>query len=239
MTDEVREGPLDEVTDEVVTPGDEGTEGYGTRGSWLNRILVLVAVLLVVAVGGLGFYVYRLATVPQAPQTFADVQIQELQTRIRQSPKNSALYLQLAANYYNIKEYDKALKALDDLRSTGVTGTPLAESVYATGKIEQTRGNEQAAVNGFEKSLKIAETADARWALGSVALKAKDWGKAIENLARYCVLNPNDVAGYKALGQAYEGKGDKANALKQYQKALSYVPTDADAQAAVKRLKGQ
>jgi tetratricopeptide (TPR) repeat protein len=209
------------------------------RGSPLNLILAALVVLLLVGIAVAGYFVVRAAQTTEQPQTITDVQIQQIQQSIKKSPGDGGLYLALAASYYRVKAYDKALQTITELQSINPTGTILAESVYAQARIAQVRGDQDAALSTYLKSLGIAETADARWALGTLYLSRKQYDGAVKNLERYLVLMPRDADGYAKLGAAYEGRGDRKRALATYQKANSYVPGDSKIQAAIKRLKGQ
>ena len=243
MLDETREELLTNEPHEgsVGADGDsEETEPYERpRRSSLNLILVAVLLLLLIVTGVAAFFVVTTSQTAKQPQTLADVQIQQLQQQIKTSPKDQTLYLELAASYYKTKAYDKALQAISDLQRMNPTGTVLAESIYAQARITEVRGNSDAAISGYLKSIDVTETAEARWALGTLYLSNKKYDDAVKNLQRYLVLVPTDVGGFVKIGAAYEGTGDRVKALAAYKKANSYVPNEPATLAAIKRLEGQ
>jgi tetratricopeptide (TPR) repeat protein len=226
VTDTTPEGPV--ASDTAAAP---------PRRSWLNLVLAVTALLLLGGILVGAFFVVQAAK-PQAPQTMEEAQIQQLQAQLKKSPRNSGLYLSLAASYYKVKAYDKALEALGSLQSINPTGTVLAESVYAQAKIAEVRGDRNAAMTGYAKSLAVTETAEATWALGLLQLSGKQYPQAVRSLTRYSVIMPNDADVYVRLGAAYEGSGDRVKALASYEKAKSFVPDNAVALAAITRLKG-
>ena len=234
LPDEPQEGPLGEDGD------SEGAESYERpRRSPLNLILAGALVVILIGIVVAGFFVVQVASTAHQPQTMTDVQNQQIQAQIAKTPNDGTLYLELASNYFKVKAYDKALQALTSLQGTNPTGTILAESIYAQARITEVRGNRDAALSGYLKSLDVTDTAEARWALGTLYLSTTKYDDAAKNLERYLVLVPGDASGYEKLGAAYEGAGDPAKALAAYQKANSYVPNQPAILADIKRLEGQ
>lgn len=226
-------------SDERLTPGEpEAAEESPRRRSRLDLILAVTAVVLLVGIFAGAYFVVQ-ASQQQQPQSMEDAQIQQLQQQIKQSPKSPNAYLALAGAYYKVKAYDKALQALSDLQSTHPTGTVLAESVYAQAKIAEVQGNPEAAITGYQRSIAVTDTPDARWALGLLYLDRKQYGDATKSLERYVALVPSDADGFVRLGEAYEGIGARAKALAAYEKAKAFVPDNKAAAAAINRLKGQ
>lgn len=206
-----------------------------------SRLLTAVAVLLVLATLGAGFYTYRLAKLRTVPQTLADVSIRAQQEAIKKDPKNVALYLGLADLYYSAKAYDQALAALNTLEKSKPAPDPmlLALSAYGKGKIAYATGDKEKALTEYQGSLEITETAEANLALGSLYLERKEYESAITNLSRYSELMPSDGEAIVQLAKAYEGAGKTAEALQAYERAATYLKDDKEIMAAIARLKGQ
>jgi TolA-binding protein len=61
-------------------------------------------------------------------------------------------------------------------------------------------------------------------ALGYQMLGINEYDKAIEYFKLNVKNNPTDANGHDSLGEAYAAKGDKANAIKSFQKSLSLNP---------------
>jgi tetratricopeptide (TPR) repeat protein len=72
---------------------------------------------------------------------------------------------------------------------------------------------------------------------GIKAIKAKQYDNAIKYLSYSVKAQPNTNA-YYYLGYAYLGKGDKANALSNFQQALKLNPSNAAAKQMVAKLGG-
>ena len=72
---------------------------------------------------------------------------------------------------------------------------------------------------------------------GIKAIKAKQYDNAIKYLAYSVKMQPTTNA-YYYLGYAYLGKGDKANALSNFQQALKLNPSNAAAKQMVAKLGG-
>jgi tetratricopeptide (TPR) repeat protein len=209
------------------------------RRPWTNLVLAAVAFALLVGILVAGYFVLQVSKPGQQPVTMEDAQIQQLKTQIQKTPTNQGLYLSLAASYFKVKDYDKALETIKALEKMNPKGVVLAESIYAEARIAEMRGNADAAIPLYGRSLAVTETADVRFALGQLYMGRKQYAEAAKNLERYTALMPMDADGFVRLGAAYEGTGDKAKALAAYKKAKAYVPENAAATAAIKRLEGQ
>jgi tetratricopeptide (TPR) repeat protein len=72
---------------------------------------------------------------------------------------------------------------------------------------------------------------------GVKALQAKQYDNAIKYLAYSAKMQP-DTQTYYYLGYAYMGKGDKANALANFQQSLKLNPSNAAAKQMVAKLGG-
>jgi tetratricopeptide (TPR) repeat protein len=232
----------DEILDVDAQEGVDETEPEYLEPaprSPLTMVLAAVVVLMVLAIGVLGYFTYQQSEVQKRPQTLTDVKIRQIKAEIAKDPNDPYPVLSLAGAYFRLKQYDKAVATLQQVKSMGATGTPLALSVYAIARIDQERGKEDVAIAGYEDSLKIAQTDDANYALGEIEVKKKQWDKAIEHMSAFIKNNEGDTNALKLLAAAYEGKGDKQNALKTYELSNTFVPNDASTLAAIKRLKGQ
>ncbi len=227
----------DPAAEEGVSEGV--ADGGGPRRSPLNLILAVALIVLLVGVGVAVFFVVQVATTSHQPQTMTDLQVQQLQQQIKKTPQNGTLYLQLASEFYNVQAYDKALQALKDLQSINPTGATLAESIYAQGRITEVRGDKNAALDDYLKSVSVTETAEARWALGNLYLDQKKYVDAAKDFEHYVVLVPGDAGGFAKLGAAYEGAADTQKALAAYRKSNAFIPNQPAVVAAIKRLEGK
>lgn len=234
MTEEMH----DELSEESPVHNEEGTDE--TPGAdRTNNALVIVALLAVIAVLVAGFFVVKELTGQRAPATMAEAKIATLEAQVAENPADPNLRLRLVDAYYAIKDYDEAKYHLDEMRSQEVTGTVFAMVLYADGKVEQARGNNDEAVELYLESLELFDYPDTRYALAELYLSVEQWDDAIENYDIYLQTFPTDSGGLVRLGRAYEGKGDFEKALELYKQALTYIPDDPNIVADIARLEGR
>jgi tetratricopeptide (TPR) repeat protein len=72
--------------------------------------------------------------------------------------------------------------------------------------------------------------------IGLYYMKKGNYDAAIERFQDAASRKPNFARPYLLLGEAYEKKGDKASALKSYEKYLEILPRAADAKRVRKRI---
>jgi tetratricopeptide (TPR) repeat protein len=206
--------------------------------SWMNVVLGIAVVVLIGAIAVTGYLIFNRSQAQNIPQTMTEVQILAIKDQLKKTPNDASLYLGLASAYYGVKQYDDATDALDKLQSINPTGTMLASLMYARGKIAEQKGDQEAALQDYQKSIDVTDTLDARYALGVLYLNRKQFADSVKNLERFVAAQPDDASVLRQLAAAYEGAGDKTNALKTYEKAYKYDPTP-ETLAEIKRLKGQ
>lgn len=91
----------------------------------------------------------------------------------------------------------------------------------------------------FEKAAKYASETDRvapLVALGDLSLANQEYARAVSAYRRALIYNPYLFDAHLALGQAYEAQGHDAAALKEYQQAKRFDPTNADVAAAIRRV---
>jgi tetratricopeptide (TPR) repeat protein len=204
----------------------------------LGQALVIISLLVVIAVLVVGFFLLKEVTGEQAPRTAAERAIADYAAQIEADPGNALLYLHLADAYYGAKEYDKALDTLDQVRSMESTGTILAQVLYGTGRIEEARGDNEAAIAAYLDSLKVKELAETRYALARIYHLNEQYGDAVEQYRTYLETMPTDASGWRGLGDALEKQGDKEAALEAYRQAATFLPDDDEISSAISRLEG-
>ena len=72
--------------------------------------------------------------------------------------------------------------------------------------------------------------------VGNYYMKKGNYDAAIERFQEAARLKPNFARPYRLLGEAYEKKGDKAEAVKAYRKYLEILPAAEDAGKVHKRV---
>lgn len=235
--------PANETPSDQLTPGSQNVKGKSAkkRGSRINLILGVIVIALILAITGAGALALGAVSKQKAPTTMAGARISDLEAQVKSHPKDPDAYLSLADAYFSAKDFSSARRVLGEMKSSlEPTGVALAINTYAVAKIDESQGNVAAAKQGYIDALKVAEVLSARYELGLIYLNEKDYTHAVDNLERYVAGAPQgDANALKALGRAYEGAGDTAKALAAYKKAQGYMPTDTEANDAVKRLEAK
>jgi len=245
LNDELQHASSAEVPDgEGWTDGDfadveEPKRRKRESGSRLTTILWAILVVLLLATVASGYAAFSLFSGTRMPQTLAEQRIQDLRLQIDENPQEATLYLALATQYFDLEQYDKAGRVLDDLLSLNPQSMALAQALYGRARIDEMQGDENEALAGYLESLEVTETIDVRYALGSLYLERAQFDQAVENLQRSVELSPGDAGSLKQLARALEAQGDAVGALARWEEVRSYLPDDADAAAAIERLKGQ
>ncbi len=72
--------------------------------------------------------------------------------------------------------------------------------------------------------------------IGMFYMKKGKYDAAIERFQEAARLKPNFARPYRLMGEAYEKKGEKAQALASYQKYLEILPSAGDAPSIRKRI---
>lgn len=72
---------------------------------------------------------------------------------------------------------------------------------------------------------------------GYELLSQNKFDEAIDIFTMNCIANPNSYNAFDSLAEAYMSKGDKASAIKNYEKSLQLDPTNANAEDMIKKLK--
>lgn len=74
---------------------------------------------------------------------------------------------------------------------------------------------------------------------GFEQLSQNKYEEAIDIFTMNCIANPNSFSAFENLGEAFMNKGDKASALKYYEKSLQLDPTNENAEEMIKKLRQQ
>ena len=105
------------------------------------------------------------------------------------------------------------------------------ESVFPLRGVEALNKHDPEALSAVLRAIveEHPEHPQALFFLGYNRLVAKDWAAAIEMLERFTAVAKAPAEGWYWLGQAHEGKGDEAEALKAYEKTLKAAPDHVQA----------
>ncbi|MCU0607832.1 MAG: tetratricopeptide repeat protein [Candidatus Edwardsbacteria bacterium] len=82
------------------------------------------------------------------------------------------------------------------------------------------------------------EFATGRLVLGKCYLAKKMSALAIEELQAAARIDPQNLAAYRQLAQAYEEQGQKDEAIRYYQRILDLEPGESEIEQKIEQLKG-
>ena len=99
--------------------------------------------------------------------------------------------------------------------------------------------------NGLEKAKSVYKNRPANTDLleyllnkeGYKQLSQNKYDEAIDIFTMNCIAYPDSFNAFDSLAEAYMGKGDKASAIKNYEKSLQLDPTNRNAEDMIKKLK--
>lgn len=164
-----------------------------------------------------------------------DKDIAYLNNVVKQSPQNEKVLVELGWLYYRKGDYEKAVKTLTQAISLNKLD-PAAH--FNLGQVYQEVKLLAKAEAEYQKSAELDQDSKvAYYALGKLYFTEEKWDESITQLLVAVKKDPVSADNYYLLGQAYEKKGDKAEAKAAYRKVLDRVPDHSEAKEAYYRLK--
>jgi tetratricopeptide (TPR) repeat protein len=181
-----------------------------------------------------------------------DCAVKEYEEYLTLDKTNDVAYIQLAAAYNNLKQYDKAIavnknlisvtkdtakKTEAETRITDLQQIQAAEifnqgiDLYKAGKFDE-------ALAKFNSSLELKKDPKVYLQKGITYLKMKNDAQAINEINSAIALDTNYDMAYLTLGGAYFASKDFKNAILNYQKALDKTSNDAVKKSCHESLKG-
>ncbi len=199
----------------------------------LNRLLVLSAVLLVIAVAGFIIYYNLDRQGGKSPDTLAhDIALYE--EEVRAAPDAAGPRLSLAALYYadgryaeSAEQYEAAL-AIEEGSLRALVG--LGRALLAS-------GDQAGAIENFQKVVELTEEAEmagdmgqaANYYLGSIYIDQGRADEAIPYLEEALVIESADADAWRLLGVAHLESGNVEEAIAALSRAVEFVPNYAEA----------
>lgn len=206
-----------------------GIHGVSDRAlTWLVRIL---AGLVVVGILGFGAFYYLDRRVPDQP-SLIDREVASAEAGVRKDPANVDARLKLAAMYQAAKRYDDAvdqydeiLRVVKDHRAAILgKGQVLIEMKKYDDAIKTLHRITDADATG-EFAAADPQLQAAFYFLGVIAVKQDDPGEALKQLDAALKIEPTDADALYQVGLAQMQLGKDEVAIKDFQKALAFVPT--------------
>jgi membrane associated rhomboid family serine protease/Tfp pilus assembly protein PilF len=207
-------------------------------GEDLGRRFGVLALALVLIVGGTGWYFYSHDYVRHMQRGAGflaegktDQAIDEFQSVIRRQPKLAAAHYQLAQAYIGKRDYEKAQAELEVLLSIN-PGDPRVP--YLIGSLWLERGNPPQARKTFEQMLaRDPKKADAYFGLGEAALAEGKNDEAIAEFQRSLQLEPELEGAYYNIGLAQLKLKRYDDAIASFKKEIDANGEDYDVEVAL------
>ncbi|XP_063698940.1 stress-induced-phosphoprotein 1 [Culicoides brevitarsis] len=152
-----------------------------------------------------------------------DVAIQHYNKAIELDPTDITFHNNLAAVYFERKEYEQCIKqcekGIEIGRENRADFKLIAKALTRIGNAHKKLGNLVAAKTHYEKALSEHRTPDTKTLLSEVE-------KMIKEEERRKYINPELAEKEKELGNDFFRKGDYSTALKHYSEAIKRNPDD-------------
>ena len=196
-----------------------------------SRLLRLGTLVLVVGVATFGIVYYQDQRVEAGPSMFAQ-QTQSAEQVVRKSPGNIGARLSLASAYRSEKREDDALKQYDEVLKKDRSHRA---ALLGRGSVMTAKGDLKAAAAAYRKITGKAvkgefagqdpQLAEARYFLGSIAMKEGKTKEAITELEAALRIDRTDSDSLYLLGVALLKDGKSQLAIDALERALKFVPT--------------
>ncbi|HEY5249050.1 MAG TPA: tetratricopeptide repeat protein [Dermatophilaceae bacterium] len=197
----------------------------------LSRLLRLGVAVLVIGVLAFAAIYYQDQHVDAGP-SLTGRQIAGAEAAVKKTPNNIEVRLQLAAAYLQDKRPSDALIQYDEILKADKGNRP---ALLGRGRILLNKGDFTAASVTYHKVTDVAakgefagadpQAQEARYYLGSIAIKQGKPKVAITELQHALTINPTDSDALYLLGVAQLKQGSPKLAVNALKKALLFVPT--------------
>lgn len=195
----------------------------------------ITIIVLLVAIFSLGLITVYKYIVKEPSITPSQMEVNRLSKMVKSNPSNQASRLMLAYAYQRDKDYQMALQEYSEALKTNPK--ELA-ALYNIGVIYLEMKNYKESEKFLKKVLQIKDThVLGAMALGEVYISLHKYDDAIKVLDKAIATQSQIVRPRILKAQALEKKGNKKEAIREYQEVLKFVPTQEEALTALKRLK--
>ena len=162
--------------------------------------------------------------------------IEFLQKAMAIKPTYAVAYISLGITYAEMGEREQAEAAY----RRAIALAPLSSEAHSRlGKLLFDAGRLPEAEEQFLRGVEIEPSAEACDRLGDIYLRWGSADRAERAFARAAALDPFDSHAHFGLGALYAARGRSADAVREYEAGLQTDPANAEALAALRRLKAQ
>ena len=152
-----------------------------------------------------------------------------LRKAIALDPTNIDFRRQLAASYFDERDYTNAIPELEAVVKAAPQDT---DFLYMLGKSYEALKQYPKALPVLQQVIRIKpDAAEAYATLGAIFYAQEDWPRATQALARVTQLKPREAIGYFVLATCLDKLGNEKEALVQYNKFLELDDGSNDARS--------
>ena len=170
----------------------------------------------------------------EAPRTSLERDIMDNTAKLQLDPKDPIAHAGLGTAYMKMGRADEALR---EFKAAVRLKPKSAQYHYNLAVAYRELGKTSKALDELRDSRGLARDWDVPFfTSGQIYLEKKDYKKAIRDFETCLEMNPRNADAHLALGQAFEGQGDREKAAQAYRETLKYVPDYPEAKEALKRL---
>jgi len=200
-----------------------------------TAIKVFVGILVVSAVGALGYYLYDTYYL-HPPLTAVDKSVQEVQADLKRDPRSVNAHIRLGELF--VKQ-NKLQDARQEFQKALTFGKNHPRAMLDLGLVEEQLGNTSAAEKVYlqmERNLSKTQFAqintylgDAFVRLGLIYVGRKQYVKGLDYYGKALTINPSDADILVLTANANYERGEYDKARVGYEQALRFVPDFGEA----------
>ncbi|MBE0476946.1 MAG: tetratricopeptide repeat protein [Coriobacteriia bacterium] len=233
-------GPAEERGDAVLVGagggGEERARETDRRGpaQFVPVWLAVLAVVLLLAVAGVGGYAARGLLREPTPRSAEELEVVRLREKLAGAPGDVGTRLQLAFAYQRAYRFDDALETYGEVLEQAPGDTA---ANYNRGVIYREIGRPEAAEEALWDVLEVQEDHTlAAKALGELYASRQEYRSLVEAVRPAAEARPQMADLQYLMGLAYENLGRADWAEARYRLALKYVPDMKEAREGLKRV---
>jgi len=203
----------------------------------LARVVVSLVSIVVLAI--LTFYMVGKVFIWNKPEyrNKTEYDLAVALENVKKYPQNAPLRVELGWAFAQAGDYDRALAEYQNALKIDKKNVA---AKYNMALIYLQKKEDKKAAQLLEELVKERPAfTEARLTLGEYYLQVRKFDEALKHFQFVLNANPGTVDYIYLIGQALEGKGNKAEAIKKYELALRYVPDFQPAKEALARLKAE
>ncbi len=219
-----------------------------------------IGAVIVVALTAVLYFVIAVVLSPSAPRTALEAQLVTIQEAVRQTPQSGLAWADYVRTLTGLGDYAGAHTQLDNARSilkgdelvyVDIAGVDLlltekkypeaykaAQKLSKDSDTQREKAIEAVADKGVTMNPKLVApdlAIQVRITRARAAANVKQWDDAIAALTSALEFDANAADVLYLRGEAYFAKGDKANAVTDFKKALKFAPDYEPAKKALEK----